>query len=240
MVYSAQMEQRILGLIPTRGGSKGVEGKNIILLEGRPMLAYTIEAAQQCRRLSTVMVTTDNDQIEEVAQQYGARTNRHPPELSYDGQPTFPVIRQVVTSLRNQGEHYDLVVTMRATSPLRTAFDINSALELMDATEADSVVSMVADETGHPMRLKYLSEDRRVIPLMPGEEDSPLPRQAIPTVYRRNGAVYVTRADVILDGSLFGKDSRGFVMPKRRSININDADDILIAAALLRYANQTV
>lgn len=231
------MAEKILGLIPTRGGSKGLEGKNIRILNGKPMLAYTIEAARQAPQVNRVLVSTDNEAIAEVAQEFGADVYRHPDELSYDGRPTFPVIRHVVQQLAAEGEEYDVIVTMRATSPLRIAHDINEALAMLEETGADSVVSVVADETGHPIRLKYLDQNRRIIPLEKGEEHSPVTRQSLPVVYRRNGAIYATRSGVVLGGSLFGPDSRGYVMPKRRSVNVNDEDDFMIAEALLKLTN---
>ncbi len=234
MPQSILLYMKILALIPTRGGSKGLQGKNIRPLNGIPMLAYTIKAAQLCPEINEVIVSTENDAIEEVAKEYQARVFRHPPELSLDGKATFPVIKHVAEALKNQGENYDVIVTMRATSPLRKAEDVSAAIALLMQTGAESVVSVVADETGHPIRLKYIDTDGRISSLQEGEEDSPIPRQKLPVVYKRNGAIYATKTTTILNGSLFGSDSRGFIMPKRRSINVNDEDDFLFAEALLR------
>lgn len=231
-----EQEQRreVLGLIPTRGGSKGLENKNIKMLEGKPLLAYTIEAAQHCADITKVLVTTDNANIASVAREFGAEVYRHPAELSADGKATFPVIQYVVRDLITSGNAFELITSMRATSPLRTPEDITNAINLLLQTDADSVISMVADETGHPIRLKMLDKDLRISSLEKGEENSPMIRQNLPIVYRRNGAIYVTKTPVILGGSLFGKDSRGYVMPKGRSVNINDEVDFICAAAILR------
>lgn len=226
--------REVLGLIPTRGGSKGLENKNIRVLEGKPLLGYTIEAAKKCADITQVLVTTDNANIEAVAKEFGAEVFRHPPELSTDGKATFPVIQYVTRDLINSGSVFELVTTMRATTPLRNADDITNAIRLLLDTNSDSVVSLVADQTAHPIRLKMVDGDLRVIPLHVGEEDAPIIRQDLPTVYRRNGAVYVTKTPVILAGSLFGRDARGYIMPKERSININDEVDFICAAALLR------
>src|SRR5258706_678525 len=226
--------REILGFIPTRGGSKGLENKNIKLLEGKPLIAYTIEAAQQCAYITRLLVSTDSDDIESVAREYGAEVYRHPPELSTEGKATFPVIQYVVKDLINSGETFELVTTMRATTPLRAPQDISNAIDLLIRTEADSVVSLFADSTAHPIRLKTLDVEFRVSSMHKGEENAPIIRQDLPTVYRRNGAVYVTRTKTIIEGSLFGKDSRGYVMPKERSININDEIDFICAGALLR------
>lgn len=230
--------REILGLIPTRGGSKGLENKNIKSLEGKPLIAYTIEAAQQCADITRLLVSTDSADIETVAREYGAEVFRHPAELSMEGRATFPVIQYVVRDLINSGEAFELVTTMRATTPLRASEDISNAIHLLVQTGADSVVSLVPDPTAHPIRLKTLDKDLRVSSLQEGEEDAPIIRQQLPMVYRRNGAVYVTKTPIIIEGSLFGKDSRGYVMPKERSININDDIDFICAAALLKAFSQ--
>jgi CMP-N-acetylneuraminic acid synthetase len=127
---------------------------------------------------------------------------------------------------------------MRATSPLRNAEDISQAIELFYRTNADSVVSVVADPTGHPIRLKMVDEDMRLTALHPGEENSPIIRQNLPLVYRRNGAIYVTKISTIQSGSLFGNDCRAYIMPKDRSVNINDEVDFIYATALLEIRAQ--
>lgn len=226
--------REILGLIPTRGGSEGLENKNIRSLEGKPLIAYTIEAAQQCADITRLLVSTDNADIESISRDYGVEVFRHPPELSTEGKATFPVIRHVVRDLIDSGEVFELVTTMRATSPLRAPEDITKAINLLIQTNADSAVSLVADPTGHPIRLKTLDEELRVTSLQAGEEDAPIIRQQLPIVYRRNGAVYVTKTNTVLEGSLFGNDSRGYIMPKERSININDEVDFICAGALLK------
>ncbi len=224
----------VLGIIPTRGGSKGLENKNVRFLDGKPLIAYTIEAARDCKDIAKLVVSTDNNTIEEVSKKYNVDVFRHPHELSLDGKPTFPVIQYVVKNLVESGEKFELVAVMRATTPLRTSEDISKAITLLRKTGADSVVSVVADPTAHPIRLKNLDRDLRVSSLQSGEEDSPIIRQNLPVVYRRNGGVYVTRVSIILNGSLFGKDSRGYVMPKERSVNINDEVDFVLADALLK------
>jgi len=229
-----QPKRQNLGIIPTRGGSKGLANKNIKILEGKPLLAYTIEAAQHCADIATVLVTTDDENIAAVSREFGAEVYRHPTELSEDGKATFPVVQYVVRDLISSGNAFELIATMRATSPLRRSEDISRAINLLLDTGADSVVSMVADPTGHPIRLKMLGPDLRISLMEKGEEDAPVIRQRLPIVYRRNGAIYVTRTPVVLAGSLFGRDSRGYVMPKERSVNINDEVDFIFAGAILR------
>ena len=119
----------ILALIPTRGGSRGLSKKNLRPVLGRPLIAYTIAAARGCSAVSEVVVSTDDDEIEETAQLNGAEVYRHPPELSIDGRPTFPVIEHVVRDFCSRGRNYRFIAVLRATSPLRTAADITKAID---------------------------------------------------------------------------------------------------------------
>lgn len=229
------MPREVLALIPTRGGSKGLPGKNLAEINGKPLVGFPIDTAKASPDITRVMVTTDDDQIEAVAKSFSAEVFRHPLELSTEGKPTFPVIRHVVQTLIDQGYKPELVVTLRATSPLTLPKDIATALSLLEQTGATSVISVVADETGHPIRLKILGPELQLVPLEPGEETAPIPRQQLPVVYKRNGALYATQTGVIVAGSLFGQDPRAYIMPKERSISINDEVDLVIAIALINY-----
>ena len=119
-----------IGIIPARGGSKGVAGKNTRLLCGRPLIAYSIEAALKARELQAVLVSTDSDEIENVARAQGAGVIRHPPELSTDESPTTPVIAWDLDYLESHGHVIDVVVVMRATTPLRSSDDIDAAVRV--------------------------------------------------------------------------------------------------------------
>lgn len=141
-------------------------------------------------------------------------------------------------TLISQGYNPDAVVIMRATSPLTLPEDVSAAIELLEQTGATSVISVVADETGHPIRLKLVGPELQLLPLQPGEENAPIPRQQLPIVYKRNGSLYATKTGIILTGSLFGGDPRAYIMPKERSVSINDEVDLVIATALINYLAQ--
>lgn len=225
---------KILSIIPTRGGSEGIKGKNIFPFEGKPLLAHTILAALECSDLTTVLVTTDDNDIAAVAREYGAEIFRHPTELSAQGKPTAPVIQYVVRELTESGRDYDLVAVLRATSPLRTADDISKAYKLMKDKAAHSVVSLTQDNTMNPIRLKIIDEIGFVRDIVEAEDGQPIRRQELADTYRRNGAIYIAYLSVVLEGRLWDKDCMGYVMPQERSVNINTAWDLIHAAAYYR------
>lgn len=230
------MPQEVLTIIPARGGSKGIIGKNICEVNRIPLIAYTIYAAQDAATLNphSVIVSTDDEHIAEVAQRCGANVFMHDPHLSVDGAPTFPVIRNALKVFDIQGSLFDTTVVLRATSPLRTSVHIDETVRFFWDTGADSVVSVYHDETADPVRLKYIDKNGKLTSLVPGEEDMPLPRQSLRPLYRRNGAIYVSKAEVIRAGSWFGADQKGYIMTEGESLNINNEDHLRIAEAWIR------
>lgn len=228
------MSEKILAIIPTRGGSEGIKSKNIYPFEGKPLVAHTILEALACATLSDVFVTTDNNEIEAVARDYGAQVFRHPPELSVQGKPTAPVIQHVAREITGASSDYSHVAVLRATSPLRTADDIEQAYKLMSEREAHSVVSLARDDTMHPIRLKYLDEQGYVRDMQPAESGAPIRRQELPPTYRRTGAIYIAYLNTVLDGKLWSEDCVGYVLTQERAININTSWDLVMAAAYYR------
>jgi CMP-N-acetylneuraminic acid synthetase len=222
---------RALGVIPARGGSKGVAGKNLRPLGGRPLIAHTIAAAAGSARLTRSVVSTDDDEIARVAVAHGADVPFvRPVDLATDSARSLPVLVHALGALERGGdEAYDVVVMLQPTTPFRTSADIDGALELLDRTGADSVISVVDVGGHHPARMKFLDGDRLVDPPFCEAEENQ-PRQELTPMYLRNGAIYATRRDVLLAGSFKGRDCRAWLMPAERSVNIDTTDD-------LRYAN---
>lgn len=227
------MSERVLAIIPTRGGSEGVKNKNILLFEGMPLVAHTILQALACPVLSEVVVTTDSDDIAKVAKEYGAQVFHHPAELSQQGKPTAPVIKYVARELTKTSQ-YNHIAVLRATSPLRTADDISSSFQLLTSSDADSIVSLARDDTMHPIRLKYLDNEGYVRDMHPAESGAPIRRQELPATYRRTGAIYLAHLELILNGRLWGENCLGYVLPQERAININTPWDLVMAAAFYR------
>jgi CMP-N,N'-diacetyllegionaminic acid synthase len=231
---------RIYGLIPARSGSEGLPGKNLRPLCGKPLITYIIQAALTANELDAVFVSTDGDDIARVAQDSGAQVILHPAHLSAPDASTFGVVKNFVKQLQNQDEHPDIVVTMRPTSPLCLSEDIDKALAMLsDHTNVDSVIGVTKSDI-HPHRVLAINGagelhhfDKASV-----EIDFPLRRQTLEDVYVRTGAIYATRVEVIKRGSLWGTHCIPYIMPKERSVNINDWIDFLFAESLLKIRNQ--
>ncbi len=222
-----------IGIIPARGGSKGLPGKNTRLLCGRPLIAYTIEAALKSRALQRVFVSTDSVDIEQVSRAAGAEVIRHPPELSSDESSTTPVVAWDLAYLEGLGVEADIVVVMRATTPLRSSDDIDAAVILLTMSGiSDSVVS-VTETYAHPVRLKRILPDGHIENAFSGEGQCPIRRQELEQFFVRNGGLYVARRDVVTPHSLWGQHCLAYVMPPERGVNINTDFDFRVAELLM-------
>lgn len=222
----------ILGLIPARGGSKGIPQKNLAPLAGRPLLAWTCEAARGASALTRVVVSTDDDAIAAEAERCGVETLRRPRGLAADDTRMLAAVEHALDEL---GEP-DAIVLLQPTSPLRGARHIDEAVALWRATGADSVVSVV--EVPHqftPASLLRLEGDR----LEPyGGDTGPTNRQQKERLYARNGpAVVVTRPSVVRAGRLYGDDLRAYPMAPRDSVDVDGPEDLALAALYLGDAH---
>ena len=230
---------RILGLIPARGGSKGVPRKNIKLLCGKPLLQYTAEAALQTKRLSRVILSTEDEEIADRGRACGLDVPfMRPAELAEDTTPTLPVVQHALHWLEVRGDRYDAICLLQPTNPLRRAEDINGCIELFEKTDADTVVSVLAVPAEYNPHWVYFSDEDGTLHLSTGEP-SPIPRrQALPPAYHRDGSVYLTRTRVVMEeANLYGKRLFGYSMQPERSVNIDNTDDWLLAETLLTNLN---
>jgi CMP-N-acetylneuraminic acid synthetase len=218
---------RVLAIIPARGGSKGVPRKNIKLLGGKPLIAYSIEAARQSTRIDLSLVSTDDREISEVARSFEIEVLPRPPEFAEDTTPMPDVIRHV---LKERGSGFDILVLLQPTCPQRTGEDIDNALKLFEDGQVQSVISVYKVEDHHPARM-YKIENNRLEPLFPDLIGGR--RQDLPPIYHRNGAIYACRVEHFnRTSSLWDEHPAPFVMPRDRSINIDDPLDFEIAELL--------
>jgi N-acylneuraminate cytidylyltransferase len=227
----------ILGVIPARGGSKSVPRKNLALLNGKPMFYYTIEAAQQSKKLTHFVVSSEDEEIIRVAQSFGAPAPFvRPAELATDEAPSLPVVQHAVREIESrEGVAFDYVVLLQATSPLRNGADIDAALEKLIETGADSVVSVVRVAHHHPARMRFIENDL-LVQLPMGEQKEMQRRQDLPPVYIRNGAIFATRRSVVMEqNSMLGKVSRPYVMPESRSANVDTKFDFLVVEVMMQH-----
>jgi CMP-N,N'-diacetyllegionaminic acid synthase len=230
-------ELRVLALIPARGGSKGVPRKNVRTLVGKPLIAWTIEAARNCPSLDRVVVSTDDEEIAGVAREYGAEVPfLRPAALAQDDTPDLPVCKHCLVWLTEcEGYRPDVVLWLRPTVPLRLPEDMEGAVALLVQSGADGVRSICRAEH-HPYWMKRL-EAGRLVPLVDGcDERTYYRRQLLPSAYRLNGAADVVRRDLVLQSetTMYGDDVRGFVMPVERSVDLDGEMDFALAEWLLR------
>lgn len=227
---------RILAVITARGGSKRVPGKNIRPIAGKPLLAWTIEAARACGgRLQAVVLSTDDAEIASVGRQYGAEVPFiRPAELAGDTAGSLAVVQHAVRFVEARDNvRMDWVLLLQPTSPLRTSGDIEAAIDLAAAEACDSVVA-VTEMPVHPVFAKKIDADGLLKPFLL-EEPEGLRRQDVgPPAYIRNGAVYLTRWDVLMEqNSIYGARIRPCVMPAERSVDIDTELDFRLAELLL-------
>jgi len=226
----------VLGLIPARGGSKGIPRKNIRQLAGKPTIAWTIATALACPVLGRVVVSTEDEEIAEIARHYGAEVPfLRGVELAQDDTPDLPVYQHALSWLaEHEGYNPDIIVWLRPTVPLRAVEDIAVAVDLLVQTKADLVRSVCLAEH-HPYWMKRLEHDR-LVPFVDGIDESKYyRRQLLPPVYRLNGAVDVTwRQTVMEKGLLYTGDVRGYVMPAERSVDLDSELDFALAELLLQ------
>ena len=219
----------LLGVIPARGGSKGIYRKNLASLRGKSLLAYSVEAASQSC-LEHVVVSTEDDEIADAARSLNADVLVRPPKLAADNTQMIEVMRHVAEQADPQVIGF---VLLQPTSPLRVAADIDEAIALFDESAADSVVSVVRVPHRYTPTSLMTMEDGRLEPLSLSE--GPLDRHDKTELFARNGpAVVVSRRSVIESGRLYGDVNLGFEMPWDRSVDVDDPEDLVLAKLLLQ------
>lgn len=222
---------KVLGIITARGGSKGVPGKNLKLLGGKPLIAHTVEAVADCA-LDRVILSTEDSRIAGAARALGVDVPfMRPAELAGDETPHLPVIQHAVRWLdEHQAYRPDAVVILQPTSPLRSAIDISAALRMLELSDADAVVSVTEVPAHvHPMRMLRVDEGGYATLFVNGEpvRNRINRRQELPKAWVMNGAVYACRTPVLFGDapSLYGNRVIAYPMPAERSISIDDLHD---------------
>jgi CMP-N,N'-diacetyllegionaminic acid synthase len=224
--------QRVFAVIPARGGSKSIPGKNIRPLKGKPLLAWSVDVAKQVSEIDRILVSTDDAEIAATGRAAGAEIYVRPPHLATDDALVIDALRDLLTTLGREGDAPDWMILLEPTCPLRAADDVRACLELASEKRYDSVATFkVADLNPHRAWRLIDGEPEVFIPgAIPW-----LPRQALPTAYQLNGAVYLFRTSVLAPGtkSLLGGKIGAVLMPRERSQDIDDMLDFAIVDALL-------
>ena len=223
-------DKSVLALLPARGGSKGVPRKNVRSAGGKPLIAWSIEAARTSRYVDRTVLSTDDAEIAAVARKFGCDVPfMRPAELATDKAGSMDVIRHALATLP---ERYDLMVLLQPTSPLRRAGDIDDALERYLASGAKTCVS-VCETDKHPYWMVTMTENGAVRQLF-SPEQIPDRRQDAPPVFALNGAIYIAPTDhLVAGGELIVPGTLGYVMPKERSFDIDTELDLRLADFLL-------
>jgi CMP-N,N'-diacetyllegionaminic acid synthase len=228
------MNLRVLGIVPARGGSKRLASKNLRLLGGKPLVAWAIEAAQAARRVERLIVSSDDSHVLEIAANYDpALPLRRPDELCTDTSPAIDYVRHALAMLEESDQHrFDAVAIIQPSSPFTTAADIDATIDLLETSGADSAVSvMEVSHDLHPLKFKTMQGDR-LLPYFEAEAGR-MAAHELPRVYVRNCSVYASRRATLEAGQIIGDDCRGYVMPRERSLDINDSLDLSFAEFLL-------
>jgi CMP-N,N'-diacetyllegionaminic acid synthase len=224
----------VLGIVPARGGSKRIPHKNLVLLGGKPLVAWAIETAQQVSCLDRVVVSSDDQEVLAIAGGYDQRLPlERPAELASDEAPAVAYVRHALSTLELAGApRFDVIVILQPSSPLTAARDVEDTVALLVRSGADTAVTvMEVEHAVHPAKLKRMEGDR-LLPYLE-EEQGRMAAHELPKVFVRNCAVYAIRRHVIEAGAIIGPDCRGLLMPRERSLDINEPLDLAFAEFLL-------
>jgi CMP-N,N'-diacetyllegionaminic acid synthase len=227
MNFNLSASMKVLGLITARGGSKGVPRKNIRLLNGKPLLAYTAETALRAQTLTRIILSTEDEEIAEVGRNCGIDVPfMRPKELAQDSTPSFSVVQHALLTLEESGELFDAVCLLQPTNPLRRAEDIDNCVRLLTESNADSVVSVLPVPHEYNPRWVFWKSENNLMSLATGESEPTTRRQDLPPAFHRDGSVYVTRRAAILEKkSLYGENVKGYEIEAEFSANIDTEAD---------------
>lgn len=223
-------DKMILGIIPARGGSKGIPHKNIINICGKPLIAYTIEAGLGSKYIDYLMVSTDDKEIADASKKHGAEVPfLRPSELAADTSKTIDAVLHGLNTLKRQKKVFDVLVLLQPTQPLRTALDIDGAIIKFFANGCRSLAS-VSEVDDHPILIRSIENDslKRILNI-----SSTCRRQDMPKYYRINGCIYINSISEINRSTSFNDNIVPYVMEKEKSVDIDDYKDIAIAEYFL-------
>lgn len=225
--------KRILAFIPARGGSKGIKKKNIHKLCGKPLIAYTIEAAKESKYIDRILVSTDDYAIAEVATKYGTTVPFIRPDiLATDDAKIIDAVIYTIDKLRDKGEQFDTLVLLQPTQPLRTTEDIDEAISKYFRYEEKSLVS-VCEVRENPILMRRI--DSEGIMHHYENKSSTVRRQDMEKLYRVNGCIYINAISELSAETSFNDNSIPFIMERNHSVDIDDVDDLCVAEAFLMF-----
>lgn len=228
---------RIVAIIPARGGSKGIPGKNIKSLCGKPLIAYSIETAQQSRLVDAVAISTDSEEIAGVARSYGGDVPfLRPAEFAQDNSPDSEFLIHAVEWLeQNRNWTPEIIVLLQPTSPSRTAEDIDVVLQQMIDTDADSAKTVIHGGAFNPYKMWIDRGGKFMEPLFP--ENLHTPRQQLPEYYVQIGLVYATKTSFIKSGEIWGPKVACVPVSADKLTDLDEPEDWTKAEAIMKSYN---
>ncbi|MDG1286919.1 MAG: acylneuraminate cytidylyltransferase family protein [Rickettsiales bacterium] len=221
------MEEPSFCIIPVRGGSKGIPRKNLAEFNGISLLEWTINQAMEVYRAEHIMVSTEDEEMAQVANVCGIRLINRPDELAQDSSTTNVVVDHLLAEVDPDGELFGHFTILQVTSPLRNAQDIEKAESMMQAGGYDSVISAYQEQKSHPAKM-YQMQEGMAVSVAPEMEY--MRRQDLPKIYRRNGAIFsCTREYYDRTDKLWGGNMGIVEMPRQRSVDVDASDDLELA-----------
>lgn len=230
-----QSNTKILAIIPARGGSKGMPGKNIKHLGGKPLLAYTVEAAKQSKLINRLIVSSEDEDIIEVARNLGVEVPfKRPEHLAEDQSGSVEVVQHAVEYMEEQGEYYDAVLLLQVTSPFREEGFIDKAIEKFIKSQADALVSVLPVPQEYNPHWVFEADKYDNLKISTGEEEIIKRRQDLPRAFFREGSIYITKTECIKNGSFFGQKLTYIESNPELYVNIDTMEDWEKAKEMIR------
>ena len=229
---------KVLGFVPARKGSKGVKGKNIKELHGKPLVKYTFEQIDKSNKINDFIISTDSEEIRNMSEEYNSISyGLRPDYLSDDKALTIDVVKYELKRMGSQINDFSHLMLLQPTCPLRTKKHIDAAINKLSDYQGRSLISIVETKGYHPLRMKKVFNEELFNYIDTGIEDM-RPRQELPKVYIRNGAIYLAKISDILSLSTFSAPKCiPFIMSESESVNIDSEIDFLIADFILNQKN---
>ncbi|KAB8151850.1 acylneuraminate cytidylyltransferase family protein [Kordia sp. TARA_039_SRF] len=218
---------KTLAIIPARGGSKGVPGKNKKILHGKPLIQYSIDAALESEHIAEVLVTTDDEQIVTLAKSLGANVPFvRPKHLAEDKTPTLPVMQHAVSFLEREGKHFDAICLLQPTSPFRPKGFLDKALKTFQEKQTDALVSVLEVPHQYNPHWTFEANEHGILQIATGEKNIITRRQELPKAYHRDGSIYITKTNVLMEeNSLYGNSLAYIVSDEKFYVNIDTLED---------------
>ena len=220
----------VIAIIPARGGSKGILRKNIKLLNGKPLISYTINAAKQSKHIARTIVSTEDTEIKEVSMKYGAEVIDRPEALAKDNSPTLPVLQHVIQTLQDNNEKVKLIVLLQSTAQFQKPEEIDEAIQTVINGNWDSLISLSpVPKHFNPIWQKKLNDNGQVLNVLNNEpindDKKSTRRQDLKQTYWKNGQIYIMTPETLMEkNSLFGERCTRYII-NRKIVNIDTEED---------------